>query len=60
MSQKLLRAEGDYLHSPLDDLEAFFWVALWSVIFNTINGGSSALDLILVGCLGNARRTLEW
>ena len=24
----------DYLHSPVDDLESCFWVALWSVLFN--------------------------
>lgn len=24
----------DYLHSPVDDLESCFWVALWSVVFN--------------------------
>lgn len=25
----------DYLYSPVDDLESCFWVALWSVLFNT-------------------------
>lgn len=25
---------GACLHSPVDDLESFFWVALWSVLFN--------------------------
>jgi hypothetical protein len=39
MSRQLLDAKGDYLHSPLDDLEAFFWVALWSLLFNTKSGG---------------------
>ena len=34
MSRALLSAKGEYLHSPIDDLESFFWVALWSVVFN--------------------------
>jgi len=37
MSRELLDAERDYLHSPVDDLESFFWVAIWSVFFNTDN-----------------------
>ncbi|KAF9788668.1 hypothetical protein BJ322DRAFT_1183683 [Thelephora terrestris] len=38
MSRALLRARGEYLHSPVDDLESFFWVALWSVVFNERSG----------------------
>lgn len=38
MSLALLRAEEEYLHSPVDDLESFFWVALWSVVFNETSG----------------------
>ncbi|KAF9788657.1 hypothetical protein BJ322DRAFT_1050312 [Thelephora terrestris] len=38
MSRALLDAPGDYLHSPVDDLESFFWVALWSVVFNEKSG----------------------
>ena len=38
MSRALLVAEGDYLHSPVDDLESFFWVAIWSVLFNMVSG----------------------
>ena len=34
MSRALLDAKGEYLHSPIDDLESFFWVALWSVVFH--------------------------
>ena len=34
MSRTLLRAKRGYLHSPVDDLESFFWVAVWSVFFN--------------------------
>ena len=34
MSRALLNAEGDYLHSPVDDLESCFWVSVWSVFFN--------------------------
>lgn len=26
------------MHSPVDDLESFFWVALWSVLFNEGSG----------------------
>lgn len=26
-----------YLQSPLDDLESFYWVALWAVLFNVNN-----------------------
>jgi len=26
--------EMGFLHSPVDDLESCFWVALWSVLFN--------------------------
>jgi len=29
-----------YLHSPVDDLESFFWVALWSVLFSEDGEGS--------------------
>ncbi|KAF9781406.1 hypothetical protein BJ322DRAFT_1213405 [Thelephora terrestris] len=38
MSRVLLDATGDYLHSPVDDLESLFWVALWSVVFNEKSG----------------------
>ena len=34
MSLALLGTRGEYLHSPVDDLESFFWVALWSVVFH--------------------------
>ena len=34
MSQALLNARGEYLHSPVNNLESFFWVALWSVVSN--------------------------
>jgi len=37
MSRALLGAKGGYLHSPVDDLESFFWVAVWSVFFNKGN-----------------------
>ena len=37
MSRALLSGPEDYLHSPADDLEAFFWVALWCVLFNEKN-----------------------
>jgi len=34
MSLALSDARGSRLHSPVDDLESFFWVAIWSVFFN--------------------------
>jgi len=55
MSRALLDAEGSHLHSPVDDLESFFWVAVWSVFFNKdiakghSNGERSIRDH-LVGC----------
>ena len=39
MSRALQRARGGYLHSPVDDLESFFWVAVWSVFFNKDDAG---------------------
>ena len=38
MSRSLLRAKREYLHTPVDDLESFFWVAFWSVMFNEKSG----------------------
>jgi len=35
MSRALLFTQGERLHSPVDDLESFFWVALWSILFNS-------------------------
>ena len=42
MSRALIAAEEEdkYLHSPVDDLESFFWVAVWSVFFNQKSGES--------------------
>ena len=34
MSRALLNTTGGHLHSPVDDLESFFWVVVWSVFFN--------------------------
>jgi len=31
---RTLSAKKLHLHSPVDDLESFFWVAVWSVFFN--------------------------
>jgi len=42
MSRALLRAQGDYLHSPVDDLESCFWVSAWSVFFNKDNAGDQS------------------
>ena len=38
MSRALSFAKGEYIYSPVDDLESFFWVALWSVLFNAKSG----------------------
>jgi hypothetical protein len=37
MSQELIEADENYLHSPVDDLESCFWVSIWSVLFNEDN-----------------------
>lgn len=40
MSQALYAAMSHgwpYLQSPVDDLHSFFWVALWTVIYNIHN-----------------------
>jgi len=40
MSRALYDAKKGYLHSPVDDLESFFWVAVWSVFFNKDHKGA--------------------
>ncbi|KAJ7122880.1 hypothetical protein C8R44DRAFT_876076 [Mycena epipterygia] len=35
--QRAMETNCDYIHSPLDDLESFFWLAFWAVIFNKQN-----------------------
>ena len=40
MSRDLFNARGEHIHSPVDDLESFFWVAVWSVFFNETGGES--------------------
>ena len=47
MSRSLLGAEEEYLHSPVDDLESFFWVALWSVMFNNESGQWSSREEVV-------------
>ena len=42
MSRKLLNADGNHLHSPVDDLESCFWVSVWSVLFNKDNTGDQS------------------
>lgn len=42
MSRPLFKATGDYLHSPVDGLESFFWVTVWSVIFNKDDTGDKS------------------
>ena len=35
--QKAMNHKEDYLHSPVDDLHSFYWVAQWAVLFNNHN-----------------------
>jgi hypothetical protein len=44
MARALLKANENHLHSPVDDLEAIFWVAVWSVFFNEENKGKRSTD----------------
>ncbi|KAG7094144.1 hypothetical protein E1B28_007756 [Marasmius oreades] len=47
MSINLLTATlrgSDYLQSPVDDMHSFFWVALWAVMFNSLNESSRSED----------------
>ena len=42
MSRRLvstLRTANPYLHSPVDDLESFYYTAQWAVAFNDVAGG---------------------
>ena len=57
MSRALFEAEGAYLHSPVDDLESFFWVAFWSVFFNkdTAKGQTDAEKVIKDHLVGNRK-----
>ena len=44
MSRALYRATEGHLHSPVDDLESFFWVAVWSVFFNKDDTGPKSAE----------------
>ncbi|KAJ7438455.1 hypothetical protein FB451DRAFT_1570222 [Mycena latifolia] len=33
-----------YLHSPVDDLESFFWLACWAVLFNVYNDNKARAE----------------
>ena len=44
MSRDLFNAPGDYLHSPVDDIESFFWVVVWSVFFNKVDKGAKSIE----------------
>jgi len=58
MSRALLGAKGDYLHSPVDDLESCFWVSVWSVFFNKDNlGNQSGQERDLKDGLINCRKS---
>jgi hypothetical protein len=57
MSRMLLDAEEDYIRSPVDDLEAIFWVAVWSVFFNEENKGKRSVQeqKIMDALVGNRK-----
>jgi len=48
MSRALFDAVGDYLHSPVDDLESCFWVSVWSVLFNKDNMEGQSLEETMI------------
>ena len=57
MSRALLRAKWGHLHSPVDDLESFFWVVVWSVVFNKGGTGTkSAEEQDIRDCLTRGNR----
>ncbi|KAJ6543880.1 hypothetical protein B0H19DRAFT_956069, partial [Mycena capillaripes] len=33
--QRAMEADRPYVQSPVDDIQSFFWVAAWAVLFNT-------------------------
>ncbi|KAJ7122879.1 hypothetical protein C8R44DRAFT_876075 [Mycena epipterygia] len=35
--QRAMETDRPYIHSPIDDLESFFWLAFWAVVFNKQN-----------------------
>ncbi|KAJ7163777.1 hypothetical protein C8R43DRAFT_252680 [Mycena crocata] len=35
LHEALHDSSPSYLHSPIDDIESFFWLALWAALFNT-------------------------
>ncbi|KAK7061342.1 hypothetical protein R3P38DRAFT_2828966 [Favolaschia claudopus] len=48
-----------YLHSPIDDLESFFWVSLWAVLLNKHVREPSALEIKLKADIVQARFELK-
>ncbi|KAJ7672855.1 hypothetical protein B0H17DRAFT_174693 [Mycena rosella] len=38
-------SESPYLQSPLDDIESFFWLALWAILFNIHNKDRSSTEI---------------
>ena len=57
MSRALLTAEeGEHLHSPVDDLESFFWVAFWSILFNKKSGFPTEAEKRIMDHLGKNNR----
>ncbi|KAJ7645465.1 hypothetical protein DFH06DRAFT_1425076 [Mycena polygramma] len=48
MSLELRAAMDDerpYVHSPVDDIQSFFWLAMWAVLFNTKPQTRSRVEL---------------
>ena len=61
MSLALFDATGEYLHSPVDDLESLFWVAFWSVLYNRKSGLPTEAEERIMDkfCSGNRSGALD-
>lgn len=61
MSRALLYSIREYLRSPADDLESFFWVAVRSVLFNEKNVSPTEDEIVIKDCLlkNNKNRAME-
>jgi hypothetical protein len=40
-----MKSEDPYLHSPLDDMYSFFYVAVWATLWNTKKGHTKREDI---------------
>ena len=57
MSRALSWDRGEHLHSPVNDLESFFWVAFWSVLFNKEGGPPTEAEKIIMDDLNSGNRS---